>query len=147
MVKNNSLYTTIAAVAILVAIIVAVLIAGSKDASANAYTQTNIGAASTTAAFSVTTSARILATSTANTQGGRYTRVYATICNPNVNPVYIALNNDKAATLTDTTAVIAAAAGYEVCYEITDRNGYQGSITASSTNQTATSITVSDYFQ
>ena len=45
------------------------------------------------------------------------------------------------------TTWIAAAAGYNACYEVTDRNQYSGSITASSTNQTATAITVKDYVQ
>lgn len=119
-----------------------------SPARASGVTATPIGSATTSAAFSVTTSARLLATTT-NTVGTGYTRVYATICNANANPVALNLDSDKAANASTgaLTYWIAAAAGYQACYEITDRNQYSGSITASSTNQTATSITVKDYVQ
>jgi hypothetical protein len=104
----------------------------------------NLGAgATTTGSIAVTTSTRVMATTTS--PNGLYQRIYATICNPNANPVHLSLNNDKPANLSNTTFVIAAAAGYNACYEITDVNGYNGSITASSTNQTATTITWSEY--
>lgn len=108
----------------------------------------SIGNATTSTTVSVTTSQRLLATTT-NTvgDGNSRTRVYATICNPNANPVYLYLGHDEPASLTNATYVLAAAAGYNVCYEITDRNQYSGSITASSTNQTATVVTVSEYTQ
>lgn len=113
---------------------------------------TVIGSATTTAATSITTSARIMATTTnptGNPGTTSFTRVYAVICNPNTNPVWLNLDNDKAANLTsgNVTTVIAAAAGYDACFEITDRNLYQGSVTASSTAETATTITVKQYVQ
>lgn len=104
-----------------------------------------IGAATTTGSVSVTSSTRIMATTTNPADPtNSFSRAYATICNPNANPVYIALDNDQATSVSNATYVIAAAAGYNVCYEIKDV-GYNGSITASSTNQTATSIFYSQY--
>lgn len=119
-------------------------------AGANSYTATNIGTATTSSAVSVTSSVRLLATTTnALGNGTSYTRVFASICNPSTTLVYVNLDRDKVASLAsgNFTTVIAAAAGYSACYEITDRNLYQGSITASSTNQTATTIYVKDYVQ
>jgi hypothetical protein len=101
------------------------------------------GGATTTGSVAVTSSTRVMATTTS--PNGHYQRVYATICNPNANPVYLALDADQAASLTNSTYVIAAAAGYNACYEITDVNGYNGSVTASSTNQTSTTILWSEY--
>lgn len=117
-------------------------------AKANVFSANVISTATTSALFSVTTSARILATTT-NTVGTGYTRVYASICTTATNPVAINLDGDKAANSTtgQVTAYIAAAAGYQSCYFITDINEYSGSITASSTNQTATVVTVKDYVQ
>lgn len=113
-----------------------------------AYTQTNLGSATSSAAFAITASARIIATSTSLT-GTSYTRVFASICNPNANPVVINMNSDKAADRNSgqVTTVIAAAAGYNACYEITDRNASSGSVTASSTNETSTTITVQQFVQ
>lgn len=109
---------------------------------------TSIGAATTSTSVSVTSSTRLLATTTnIESDGNSRIRVYATICNPNANPVYVNLDHDKPASLSKATVVIAAAAGYNVCYEITDRNQYSGSITASSTAQTATSVIVKEYTQ
>jgi len=107
-----------------------------------------ISTATTSARFSVTSSTRVLA-STTSVLGTSYTRVYASICNANANPVALNLDGDKAANAANgnITVWIAAAAGYDVCYEITDRNAYSGSITASSTDNTATAITVKDYVQ
>lgn len=111
-------------------------------------TASHIGVATTSTSVSVAASTRILATTTnALGNGTSYTRVYATICNPNANAVYVLLDGDKPASLSKANVVLSAAAGYNVCYEITDRNLYQGSITASSTNQTATSVIVTDYVQ
>ena len=99
--------------------------------------------ATTSATIAVTTSARILATTT-NIVGTGYTRAYTAICNPNANPVFIKMDADKAVTNLDGIP-IAAAAGYSVCYEITDRFIYVGSVQASSTNQTSTTISVHQY--
>lgn len=111
-------------------------------------TGTSLSVATTSSAISVTTSARVLATtSNALGNGTSYTRVHATICNNGSNPVALNLDGDKPANFPSgrVTAWIAAAAGYDACYTIGEDNLYQGSITASSTNQTATIITVKDY--
>lgn len=120
------------------------LVSGNKKVEASYFNGTIIGAATTSTAVAVTSSTRLVATTT-GTGDTSYTRVYSVICNPNANPVFISLNNDKAASKTSATYVIAAAAGYNVCYEITDRNMYQGSITASSTNETSTTLNVASY--
>lgn len=86
--------------------------------------------ATSTATASITTSTRLLATTTGD---GGYNRIFATICNPNATPVAISLNADAPATYANATVFIAAAAGYNACYEINDRNPYSGSVTASST--------------
>lgn len=111
---------------------------------------TNIGVATTSAPVTVTTSTRLLATTTnALGNGTSYTRVYATICNPSATLVYVNLNADRPASgpLGRYSNVIGAAAGYSACMEITDRNLTQGSIQASSTNETSTVITVQEYVQ
>lgn len=134
---------------------IALLVLGASSvpgqyAGATSPSATVISAATTTTSVSVTSSTRVLATTTnlVNVDGATsYTRVYATICNPNANPVYINLDRDRAAAIGAVTYIIAAAAGYDACFEITDRNLYSGSITASSTNQTATVINVKDYVQ
>lgn len=128
-----------------------ILVSGERTAQATSPSATVISTATTSAAFSVTTSTRILATTTnpLGTPGvTSFTRVYASICNMNANPVVLNLDIDKIAKSSGgMTAVIAAAAGYNTCYEITDRNLYSGSVTASSTNETSTSITVKEYVQ
>lgn len=104
--------------------------------------------ATTTATTAITTSVRILATTTNPIfPDNSYTRAHVSICNPNANPVFLNLDGDKDANFSTghVTTVIAAAAGYNVCYEITDRNPYSGSITASSTNQTSTRISIKEY--
>lgn len=106
----------------------------------NAFALSN---ATTSTAVAVTSSTRVLATTTSTT-GTSYTRVYSTICNPSSTIVYLRMDSDKAASVTSGIP-IGAAAGYNACYEITDRNMYQGSIQASSTNQTSVSILVNDY--
>lgn len=122
----------------------------ARVSEASTYNATAIQTASSTALVSVTTSGRVLATTTSLT-GTSYTRVYATICNPNATPVALLLDGDKPvnASIGGATTFIAAAAGYNACYEITDRNQYSGSVTASSTGlgSTAVGITVSQYVQ
>lgn len=109
---------------------------------------TYIGVATTSTAVAVTSSTRVLATTTnALGNGTSYTRMYATVCNTSSNPVYLRLDGDKRASSASATAVIAAAAGYDVCYQIRDYNQYSGSIQASSTNETSTSVLVTDYVQ
>ena len=101
--------------------------------------------ATTSTSVAVTTSVRILATTT-NTVGSGFTRAYATICNVNANPVYLNFDNDRPANLSNATYVIATAAGHSACFELTDQQMiYVGSVTASSTNQTSTTITVKEY--
>lgn len=108
-----------------------------------------IATATTTGSVSVTSSTRVLASTTnvlAAPGIGSFNRAYATICNPNANPVYINLDGDKPASKSAATYVIAAAAGYNACFELTDvQLDYNGSITASSTAETATVITYKDY--
>lgn len=135
---------TVSAVIIALAVVAMLVQRPNVTVSGNPATTPALGTATTTAAISVTSSTRILAT-TSDATGG-YSRSYATVCNPNANPVYIRLGQDKPASATAATFVIAAAAGYQTCFEITpDRLVYNGSITASSTNQTATTVFVSDY--
>lgn len=98
--------------------------------------------ASTSAAVSVTTSTRILATTT-NTGGTGFTRAYASICNTSATKlVLISLNGDKPANG-------ATAGGYWLnsnsCYEVTDKMLYQGSVTASTSDQSAVQVLVQDY--
>lgn len=106
-----------------------------------------LSVATTTKSQAITSSARVLATTTNITDPtNSYRRAYTSICNPNANPVFINLDADKAASLSAATYVIAAAAGYNACFELTSDVGeYNGSITASSTNQTSTTITVKEY--
>ena len=109
----------------------------------------SIGAATSTntSSFWVTSSKRIMATSSLPTDpGNQYTRIYATICNPSATVVHINLGADAPATFSTSTAVIAAAAGYDACYEITEKNLYQGSVTASSTG-VQTRVIVSEFVQ
>lgn len=103
-----------------------------------------LSVATTSTSVAVTVSARLLATTTSAEVANSYQRAYATICNPNTNPVYLLLDGDKPASKTKATYVIAAAAGYDACFRLTDIV-YNGSITASSTNETSTIVTVSSY--
>lgn len=97
-------------------------------------------------AYAVTSSTRLLATSTnALGNGTSRTRLYATICNPSATLVYVLMDGDKPASNTKANVVIGAAAGYSACFEINDRNPYNGSVTASSTGETSTSVIVTDY--
>ena len=98
----------------------------------NAYESTRFSVASTTGAVSVTTSTRVLATTTAGT-----IRAYAKICNDSAQKLYFNMDQDKKASLLAGTPVAA-----NTCFEITGVNLYQGSITASSTNETASSVSV-----
>lgn len=111
---------------------------------------TAINNATTSSAITVTSSTRVLSTTTSPTDPtNSFTRVYASICNPSATLVYLNVNRDQPASVPagHVTAVIAAAAGYNACFEITDRNLYQGSVQASSTNQTSATVYVSDYVQ
>lgn len=121
-------------------------------AGANVATATNIGfTATTSAATSVTASTRVLAT-TSNPLGvpgtTSFNRAYASICVNSATPVALNLDSDKPASTASgqVTTFIASAAGYNSCYEITDRNLYNGSITASSTAGAVT-VYVKDYVQ
>lgn len=135
----------------LIALAAFVFSANTPKADATGYLVTNIGSVATTSAMTaVTSSTRLVATTSSPTDpNASFIRVYTTICNANANPVYLRLDGDKATNINSAgyTTVIAAAAGYSVCYEIDDRNQYNGSITASSTNQTSTSVSVTQYVQ
>lgn len=140
MTKQNNFAVTIVLAVIAVAAVLAFVGAGNAHAD-NAYTSTQFSRATTSTAFTVTTSTRILATSTRP-----YTRVYATVCNPNANPVYLNLNADNPANATSASFVIAAAAGYQACYEVNGLDLYQGAVQASSTGETPTKVFVTDYW-
>lgn len=145
--ENRSLVITFIVAVTVLAIAFMVIMAnkGPNDGFGNVIgtnTQT-LGVATTSESNSVTVSERILATTTNPTDAtGNYNRYYATVCNPNANPVYLNLDEDKPATAASVTVVIAAAAGYDACYSFTN---YHGSVTASSTNGTATTISVKQY--
>lgn len=102
------------------------------------------GVASSSAAVSVTTSTRLLASSTNPLDPAHsYTRSYAMICNPSATKqILIRMDGDK-------PADGRTAGGYWInansCYEMTDKMLYQGSITASSSDQSAVSVLVTDY--
>lgn len=104
--------------------------------------------ATTSTAINVSTaSVRVLATSTNPTDTvNSHPRVYASICNPSATVVYLLMNQDKPATASTSVAVIAASTGYPICYEITDRNIYNGSITGITTAGNAW-VNVNDYVQ
>lgn len=102
--------------------------------------------ATTSTSVAVTVSARLIATTTNPLDpSNSYNRIYATFCNTSSNPVYISFNGDKPATRSNAQVVIAAAAGYNACFALDDTNAYNGSVTASSTNETSTTIQVSQY--
>jgi hypothetical protein len=145
---NNSVFVP----ALLTALVVsAVFMIFSRDVPVAVGSTINLGpalqTATTSGSVSVTTSTRLMAT-TSNPQdaSNQWTRIYATVCNPNANPVYLALDGDQPASLANSTYVIAAAAGYDVCFTL-ENTGYNGSITASSTNQSATVINYMQYTQ
>lgn len=132
----------------LIAVAMLMLVMGEQNVRATGYGANVLTTATTSNAVSVSgVSARVLATTTnALGNGTSYTRVFASICNPSATVVYLNMNADKAADTTHSIAQIGAAAGYNSCYEITDRNLYQGSVTASSTAG-AVSVFVTDYVQ
>lgn len=135
-------------VGLLLSLVAVVFFVPPQGVRASYFQGTILSTATTSTAVAVTSSTRILATTTnALGNGSSYTRTYAVICTPSTNQVYLNLNGDKAAASTTSTYVISAAAGYSACYEITERNMYQGSITASSTGNTSATVTVSDYVQ
>lgn len=112
-----------------------------KPAEGAGFATTNIGyVATTSSATLVTTSARILATTTV--AGAGYIRTFASICNAGSVTVYIRMDGDKATNI-NTGGAIPIAAG--ACYEISDRNSYFGSVTASSTNETSARVLVQEY--
>lgn len=147
--STQNIAIVLAAVAIFITAFVLMNFApDAPTASATGPFYTNIGyTATSTTLISVTSSTRIAATSSGPT-APTFTRMYASICNASANPVFLNLNGDAPASISGGyTTVIAAAAGYSACYEITDRNTYNGSIQASSTNQTATAVSVQQFVQ
>jgi hypothetical protein len=100
----------------------------------NVFQSNQLTAASTTAPVTVTSSTRILATSSP------YTRVFAEICNDSGTKIYLNMDADKAAS---TAAGFPLAAN--TCYTIDEANLYTGSVTASSTDETSVSVSVVDY--
>lgn len=101
--------------------------------------------ATTSTAVSVTSSTRVLATTTFPGVANGYIRAYATICNPTATPVYIRLDGDKPASNNNATFIIGTTAGLTACYELTDNQiSYLGSIQASS-SALAVSVLVNEY--
>src|SRR5579883_2426052 len=93
--KDIALLMVIPAILLLVAIVIQIL---TPKAGATGFQVTTISAATTSTAYTITTSRRILATSTNPLDGANsHMRTYATICNPNANLVYLNLNDDIAA--------------------------------------------------
>lgn len=126
------------------------LFSHERPAGAAIYQGTVFTAATTSTAFSVNGggSTRVLATSTNPIDpANSYTRVWATFCNPSATLVSLNLNADKPVTASSTTVVIGAAAGYNACFEITDRNLYQGSVQASSTAIASVTLFVTSVVQ
>lgn len=121
------------------------LVSGTKNVGATSPSATVLSVATTSTAYSVTGAAniRILATTT----GSGLTRSFASICNPSANIVYLNLNRDRLVSASSSVVMIGAAAGYQACYEITDRNLYQGSVQASSTTAGPVSVFVTDYVE
>lgn len=146
--RNLTVSATLALVVIALAILSVVHQASKAEASSWAMAPA-LTVATTSTSVAVTTSVRILATTTnplASPGIGSFTRAYTVICNPNANPVYLNFDADKQANTSNVTAIIAAAAGYNACFQLTDAQMiYNGSIQASSTNQTSTTISVKDY--
>ncbi len=139
----------------LVAIVAALIVIGAllMQQPAPAYgvgmLETNIGNVATSSALKAVTgvSSRIAATSTdATNPDGSNLRVWTTICTNSATPVALNLDGDKPASLAtgQVTGWIAAAAGYNSCFEIKDHNQYNGSITASSTAGSV-SVTVKQF--
>ena len=146
--KTNQYYlpALIVAGAILVLSAVLILKPIERASGASLYDSPFISMATTSTSVAVTGSARILATTTNNRGNGTsYTRIYTSICNTSAIPVYINMNSDIPAGIGAVTKVIAAAAGYDACMEIKDV-GYNGSITASSTN-VAVTLNIQDFTQ
>lgn len=105
----------------------------------------SLEAATTSSAVAVTTSTRILATTTnALGNGTSYTRVYAQICNPSAVKVLISMNKDVAA---DGRTLGGYWLDANSCFEITERNQYNGSVTASTSDQSSVKVLVTDYVQ
>lgn len=150
MIKRLPYYTFgLVFVAMFGALAMLLFFAGERVVEASPF-GTALSSATTTSRVSITTSVQIMATST-NSLGDEnsHSRAYASICNPGTNPVWLHLSKDVPTNIAagKQTTAIAAAAGYNVCYEITDRNLYSGAITASSTNETATVIYTSQFVQ
>ncbi len=146
MTKTNIL-TVVTAFAAFTFLSLLIVLYAPRFSSANPYTATVIGVATSSSAISVTTSARLLSTTTSLDAVNSHQRVYTSICNASSSPVWLNLDSDKPANLStgQVTVGIASAAGYNTCFEITDRNLYQGSITGSSSIQAPTIVTVKDY--
>lgn len=98
--------------------------------------------ATTSTTISITTSTRILATTT-SVIAPSYTRAYANICNTSASKaIVISMNGDKPANASTSGGVWINA---NSCYEITDKMLYQGSVTASSSDQSSVQVLVNDY--
>lgn len=108
----------------------------------NAATSTQFATASTTITVAVTTSTRILATTSPAADG--HVRSYVEICNPSAKSVVLALNGDQAADAR-TNGGIWLLSG--ACFNITPLKLYTGAIQASSSDQSSVPLLVNDYEQ
>ncbi len=140
----------IALTLVLGAFAILMLISGERPVGAVGLGANVLRAATTSTAFSINGigSTRVLATTTNPLDPtNSYIRVFASICNPSATLVYLNMNQDKPITASSSVVLIGAAAGYSVCYEISDRNLYQGSVQASSTAVASVTVYVTDYVQ
>jgi hypothetical protein len=143
---NKILFVSLFVGACILALAAIIAFKPVTNALASSYVSQTLSVATTSKAVAVTSSTRILATTTNPLDPtNSYIRAYASICNPSATLVYLNMNADKPADTSHAVAVIGAAAGYNVCYEITDRNLYVGSVQASSTNQTSVNVLVTSY--
>lgn len=149
MFKNNQNILVVSILLLCTILVAIVFFSREESAQAAGFQITNIGSvASSSQAVSVSgVSTRLVASTTNPTDAtNAYVRIYAAICNANATPVAINLNGDKAANAAtgQVTGWIAAAAGYNACFELDDQKQYLGSITASS-SAGAVSVTVQQF--
>ena len=112
----------------------------TKDSSfGSAFDAATFQSAATSGPMTVLADVQLLATSSSRTN--------VIICNDSAQVVYLNLNQDIAVDLngvpTSTASVRLNANGG--CYEIDELNLYQGAIRASSTNETASLLFISEY--
>lgn len=130
--KEKHIYVLLAIT--LVIILGIVINRNTSSFGADVFQSSVIVAPTVNAPVTVTSSTRILATTTAST------RAWAKICNDSSNKVYINMDKDKAASLSVGFPLAA-----NTCFDLNSENVYNGSITASSTNESSSSISVTSF--